>query len=293
VSRQALETHLTGSGFRQLTLLNRRIAIYRDRAGVVHALDARCPHLGADLGLGSIVDDEVQCALHNWRFGADGTCRFAPCATDPPERRARVYPVEERWGLIWIFNGPRPLFPIPAPEDAGRYWVFVPNTKQINCHPHLVVGNGLDTRHLETLHGMRFTAAPRLCADGDLGVTAFVQGRPRSGLMRWMTGSRQNDIVARFSALGGNLAWASILAPVSFHILFTGQPGERGGCKTQIIVFLPKEVSLKPFKASALIYFLLHRDRRVLEGLDSRPGFTADDEALRTLSDVVNRMPTW
>jgi hypothetical protein len=211
----------------------------------------------------------------------------------PPERQARVYPVQERWGLVWIFNGPHPLFLLPSPEDQTFYRVIVPTAQQINCHPHLVVGNGLDTRHLETLHSMRFTAPPQLCASGDFEVTAIVQGRPNSKLLRWITGSSRSDIIARFSAIGGNLAWASVLEPVNFHVLFTGQPGEQGGCKTQTIVFLPKEVGMKPLKALALLYFLLRRDRSVLARLDFRPAFSADDEALRMLSDVVNRMPTW
>jgi nitrite reductase/ring-hydroxylating ferredoxin subunit len=275
------------------TLLNRRVAIYRDHSGVVHALDARCPHLGADLGQACIVDDEVQCAFHHWRFGADGRCRFAPGRVNPPERQARVYPVQERWGLVWIFNGPHPLFPLPSPDAQKPYRVIVPTAQQINCHPHLVVGNGLDTRHLETLHGMRFTAPPQLCVTGNLEVTAIVKGRPNSRLIRWITGCSGSDIVARFSAIGGNLAWANILEPVNFHVLFTGQPGEQGGCKTQTIVFLPREVSVQPLKALALLYFLLHRDRRVLERLDFHPAYAADDEPLRILSDRVNRMPIW
>jgi nitrite reductase/ring-hydroxylating ferredoxin subunit len=274
------------------SLLNRRIAIYRDQSGTVHALDAPCPHLGADLGQGCVIGDEVQCAFHHWRFGPDGRCRSAPGFADAPDRQARIYPVEERWGLVWIFNGPCPLFPLPSPDDHTKYRVFVPRPKHIHCHPHLVVGNGLDTRHLETLHGMRFTARPQVCADGDLQLTASVQGRPNSGLLRWMTGSSREDIVARFSTIGGNVAWASVLRPVNFHVLFTGQPAVAGGCKTQLVIFLPKGAGLKPLKALALLYFLLHGDRRILEGLDFHPGF-AGDEPLRMLADVVNRMPTW
>src|SRR5712691_4561408 len=107
------------------TLLNRRIAIYRDRSGVVHALDARCPHLGADLGQGCLVDDEVQCAFHKWRFGADGSCRFAPGMANPPERQARVYPVQERWGLVWILNKRPSLCLLPPAAHLTLFRVLV------------------------------------------------------------------------------------------------------------------------------------------------------------------------
>ena len=50
---------------------------------------------------------------------------------------------------------------------------------------------------------------------------------------------------------------------------------------------------MKPLQALALLYFLLHRDRGVLERLDFRPAYAAADEPLRILSGVVNRMPVW
>ena len=56
--------------------------------------------------------------------------------------------------------------------------------EKVGCHPHLVVGNGLDTRHLEALHGMAFTAPPEWSAVAPFLVSATVQGRPRSAWRR-------------------------------------------------------------------------------------------------------------
>jgi 3-ketosteroid 9alpha-monooxygenase subunit A len=35
-------------------------------------MDARCAHMGADLGCGRIAGDEIVCPYHNWRYGPDG-----------------------------------------------------------------------------------------------------------------------------------------------------------------------------------------------------------------------------
>ena len=273
-------------------LLHRNIILYRDSAGVAHAMDAQCPHLGADLGQGKLISDEVQCAFHHWRFGPDGRCRSAPNHTSTPSRCVRAYPTEERWGLLWLFNGPRASFPLPSPPDAGRYRIVRTPSQIIRCHPHLVVGNGLDTAHLGTLHEMDFTAPPHWSAGAPFTVTSTVQGRPRAAWLRWVTGSSREDIVATFSALGGNLAWATVSQPVRFHALFTGQP-DAGGCRTQVVLFLPATFDTKPLRAVALLLFILKNDRRVLERLQFVPAYAEGDECLRSLAEVVNSMPVW
>ena len=98
---------------RSYDMLGHRVAVWRDDAGSVHALDAVCPHLGADLEQGRLVDGCLECPFHHWRYDTDGRCRWAPGHEQTPDRRARRYAVEERYGLIWIFNGPNPTFDLP------------------------------------------------------------------------------------------------------------------------------------------------------------------------------------
>jgi phenylpropionate dioxygenase-like ring-hydroxylating dioxygenase large terminal subunit len=169
-----------------MDLLDRRIAVYRDDRGMAHAIDARCPHLGADLSIGTVEDDGVRCAFHGWCFGPDGRCREVPGRAGASPRRARVYPCEERWGFVWVFNAPTPLFQLPAPA-AGRWWSLTLPAQRIRCHPHLVLANGLDITHYETLHGMAFTEAPRL-AVGPHEVSITMRGRPRSRFWRLASG---------------------------------------------------------------------------------------------------------
>lgn len=49
------------------------LVVWRDRAGRPCVMDARCPHQWSYLGFEGVVDgDELVCASHFWRFGADG-----------------------------------------------------------------------------------------------------------------------------------------------------------------------------------------------------------------------------
>ena len=54
--------------------------MFRTLAGVVHVLDAYCPHLGANMAVGGAVrGDCIECPFHGWRFkGEDGKCTVVP-----------------------------------------------------------------------------------------------------------------------------------------------------------------------------------------------------------------------
>ena len=282
---------LQSGRIRAMELGDRRIAVYRDAKGRVHALDARCPHLGADLTLGTVEQENVRCAFHGWCFGPDGTCREAPGYGVAPGRRARVYPCEEQWGLVWVFNGPAPLFPLPTP-GGGRWWSLMLPAQRIRCHPHLVLANGLDIAHYETLHGMAFTESPHLTV-GSHEVCVTMRGRPRSRFWRLVSGTRHSDIVARFRTIGGSLAWTSVESPIRFHVLFSGRPDSRGNCVTRTIFLFPMAVNFDFARAFGLMAMLLHDDRRVLDTIDFRPDFHAADEPMKAFARVVDGLGEW
>ncbi len=95
-------------------ILGRQLVAYRKANGQVAVMDANCAHLGADLGCGSVVGDTLQCPFHNWRYGANGVCTSIPHAAQIPAfARLRTYPVVERHGSVFFFNGREPLFPLP------------------------------------------------------------------------------------------------------------------------------------------------------------------------------------
>jgi phenylpropionate dioxygenase-like ring-hydroxylating dioxygenase large terminal subunit len=109
------------------TFLNTRVVLYRDKEGKAVVQSAYCPHLGADLSLGSISDGELRCVYHQWQFNSEGRCtRIA--SGDPVPRAARIYnyPAAEGLGMVWAYNGEKPLFPVPefpAREEELLYTV--------------------------------------------------------------------------------------------------------------------------------------------------------------------------
>lgn len=139
-------------------MLGRDLAAYRTDDGRIVVLDARCSHLGADLGRGRAVGDCIQCPFHGWRYGPDGRCRGTSDADVRASRFSqRVYPVVERHGLIFIFNGAQPLYPLPfffgeRPEEFTR---GAPVEFVAGCTWFMVAAHGYDTQHFETVHGRK------------------------------------------------------------------------------------------------------------------------------------------
>lgn len=89
--------------------LGRAFVLWRDRERRLHAHDARCPHRGADLGLGRVIAGQLECPYHGFRFAADGRCAAVPCEPEGARIRRdlelRRHAVREHRGLVWLWHG--------------------------------------------------------------------------------------------------------------------------------------------------------------------------------------------
>lgn len=274
---------------RTLPLLGRKIVIYRTKTGI-HALDARCPHLGADLGKGKVVGEKIQCAFHHWEFGCDGNCFHAPGLSEVPNRHVRSYPTQEKWGYVWVWNGPKVLFQLP--EVSKDLHVVRMPTQTLRCHPHIMIANGLDVGHFSALHGMELERS-ELKDKPPFSVEVTLVGRPVSRVMKFLTGASKVSIDATFETVGGNIALATVKAPVRFAMMFTGNTSMAGHCDTHTIAFLPKRIFPDFLRAIVSMYVLLHDDRRILDDIEFSPSFVETDKPLMKFAGIVNQMKTW
>jgi phenylpropionate dioxygenase-like ring-hydroxylating dioxygenase large terminal subunit len=132
-----------------------RIVVFRGEDRVVRALDAYCPHMGTDLGIGQVDGNSIRCFFHHWGFDGEGNCQDVPCQSAiPTKARLQSYATAEKYGFIWIY--PDAI----APESVAEFdelqdqsivvWHEKPLERR--CHHHICMMNGIDAQHLQTVH---------------------------------------------------------------------------------------------------------------------------------------------
>lgn len=132
-----------------------RVVLFRGGDGRAACVVDRCPHRGASLALGRVVDGAIECPFHGWRFQADGACAHVPFnpAVDRGRLAAVALPTVERGGLVWVYagveadEGP----PVPPLLEAPDRVVTVLH-RSWACHWTRAMENMLDFPHLPYVH---------------------------------------------------------------------------------------------------------------------------------------------
>ncbi|QUC58870.1 aromatic ring-hydroxylating dioxygenase subunit alpha [Streptomyces sp. A2-16] len=115
----ASSTALTSDVPHRVRLLGENLIIFRDGRGRPGVVFERCAHRGSSLFYGRVEEDGIRCCYHGWKFDVQGHCLDQACELDGGKRRnlARQpwYPVEEAYGLVFVYMGPPELKP-PLPR---------------------------------------------------------------------------------------------------------------------------------------------------------------------------------
>lgn len=176
------------------------IALFRGEDGKLAAVENRCAHRQVKLSDGTVQGCEVACRYHGWRFDGDGrlTGVLHDLGGRPlPKARLRSYPVEEKYGIVWVFFGDpafmasRPLPHIPDLE-GDRPWMVVPIDFTMKSHPTAYVNNVMDSTHVAALHRQFRTRSfiygkvTRCETEGDTVVISHDIEFDEGGLLRHM-----------------------------------------------------------------------------------------------------------
>jgi vanillate O-demethylase monooxygenase subunit len=164
----ALSTEVGPEALFHRKILDTSILIYRKQDGTPVALHDRCPHRFAPLHLGKRVGDEVACLYHALRFDCEGQCTHNPHGTGqiPKAAKVRSYPLEERYGFLWIWMGEEAADPARLPDfgelsngpDTGVAYTYM----HMKANYELIIDNVMDLSHIDHVHGEIITTRGQL-----------------------------------------------------------------------------------------------------------------------------------
>ena len=266
----------------------RDLVLYRDLDGTLRVTERACGHLGADLAKGRVVAQGLECAFHRWCWGADGACSAG--GGRGASSRIRTYAVEERWGLAWVWAGDAPAYPLPQPGPENRHVLRLPE-QRLACHPHVMLGNGLDVAHVGPVHRFHHQEEARVELAPPHRVTAHIHARFGRTLLRSLLGLSGRDVRFSFTTIGPSLAWLKVEHPTPFELVWAGRPLPDGGCAAQTVFFLPRRRSIA--RALPMMVATTWADRKVLDRLEFRPNFVASDAIFALYARQVEAMPAW
>ena len=151
---------------RAQTVLGEKIVFYRQGDGKPVALEDACPHRKLPLSMGQLAGDRVVCGYHGLTFDCSGSCVEAPTQRGNIPKRAVVksYPVEDRYGLLWIWMGdadkanPDEIFHIPN-YDNPAWGATDGGSLHLGCNYLWMADNLLDPSHVAWVHVTSFAGA--------------------------------------------------------------------------------------------------------------------------------------
>ncbi|OWL89420.1 MULTISPECIES: Rieske 2Fe-2S domain-containing protein [Halopseudomonas] len=145
-----------------LNIFGTRLLAFADEQGAISILDAYCPHMGADLSQGELVNGKVVCPFHHWAFDASGRCAEIPyCKRIPPKAKTRKWLTCEENNLLFVWNNPEgkppaegveiPHLPEIDSDEWDHDWHL--DLMMIDTNPRELVDNLVDAQHFGPVHG--------------------------------------------------------------------------------------------------------------------------------------------
>jgi len=109
-------------------LVGKDVLLFRTESGKLSVSEPYCPHMGAHLGHGGVIEEEsIKCPFHHFCFDAQGDCTKTGYGTKPSSRlKIPPYNFDEKNGLILVWFDEKNTAPTWfAPQEDWTDWTEV------------------------------------------------------------------------------------------------------------------------------------------------------------------------
>jgi phenylpropionate dioxygenase-like ring-hydroxylating dioxygenase large terminal subunit len=171
----AMSDEIAPGELKSLKYFGQEFVVWRGESGELHAVDPYCPHLGAHLGGGEIVGEDLRCPFHHWSFNGEGGVTGIPYSKLIPPKLKRscltTWHVQETQGVVFAWYHPRKAAPkwevASAAVVTDENWVMAERHEWIiKIHVQEITENGQDYAHFRAVHGTQGPPASEFKLDG-------------------------------------------------------------------------------------------------------------------------------
>jgi phenylpropionate dioxygenase-like ring-hydroxylating dioxygenase large terminal subunit len=215
----ARSTDLQRGGIVDGLIADRPYVVFRSKGGDLTAFDAHCPHMGAHLRNGCVVNDRLRCPLHHWMIDREGNVKGKDTR---PGQRVRTWPVAERFGLILLYAGEGAAPQLPCTQLEEYAWIAGEPVVLATDWRAMMV-NGFDLHHMLTVHQRALTGPPRFTKSSGGGMRLEYSTRvlPGGGFSSWLVKQvARNHISVSQTCHGATIVLESDLGRVKSCAVF-------------------------------------------------------------------------
>jgi chlorophyllide a oxygenase len=151
----SLEKHISNKPI-GLYILGEPIVLFRSNSEIV-CLEDKCAHRSAPLSIGQVVDGNLECKYHGWKYDSSGVLVKIPANLPdrplPTNAKVKHFPVVIKDDLVWVFVGKNaPEIPSIRPGAEHGWTNSFDTVIDLDIDHSLMVENLLDPAHLPFTH---------------------------------------------------------------------------------------------------------------------------------------------
>ncbi len=189
-----------------VTRMGEKLVFWRNQQGQISCFRDICPHRGAALSIGKLINDHLQCPFHGLEFDSSGRCTKIPAngaTTDPPKAfTVHKYLAREEHEFIWLWWGEpgENLPPVPFFDNINSSFAHITMQDHWRSHYSRAIENQLDVVHIPFLHRTTIGRGNRTVVDGPLA--SWLNDDPQSNLLNiWVYNRIEDGVPARSARL--------------------------------------------------------------------------------------------
>ena len=271
---------------RALNIAKQQLLVRRNKDGSVIAVQRYCPHMGTDLLLAKETQSKLQCPFHGLEFNPNGEC-VQTCAKTS-NFNLRTYITAEKFGFIFVYIGEGPpKRELPDLNLDNGMTIYSP-TQKINCHPHMVLCNGLDSVHTKFVHS--WDSFDYDVTMHDTNVIAKLRGEYKAWWMRFLNFTYKKPLEFTFTTYGSSIAIADVQwNRTRLVILFTAYL-DGTVSYTNTGLYLSSYNPIRWIRGAIVTFSILWQDAKIMNSMNIKQNFTKEDAGVIMYRDVLNSM---